>query len=231
MLRGAGEYLQASGSPYANAVSTGGAMIQGAAMGAGAGMMLGPQGAAVGALLGTAIAATNKLFETWTQKANEAREEISKALRVDLNRRQDISSSVSMLRSLAQERELGALAGMTEPELEVIIERAAAKAKQVESAIDASSFGSAQELETLMSQRAFAKQLHSAASSRMQQIEQARQAALDQARQAEELEEERREEERKRLAEARRMSKFRMRVSEHSSWGDLDALRALAIGF
>lgn len=41
-------------------------MLQGAAMGAGAGAMLGPQGAAIGALLGTAIAATNKLFDTWT---------------------------------------------------------------------------------------------------------------------------------------------------------------------
>ena len=41
-------------------------MLQGAAIGAGAGATLGPQGAAIGAVLGTAIAATNKLFDTWT---------------------------------------------------------------------------------------------------------------------------------------------------------------------
>ena len=72
MLIGAGKYLEASRSPYAGVVTTGGAMLQGAAMGAGAGAMLGPQGAAIGALLGTAIAATNKLFDTWTQRAIEA---------------------------------------------------------------------------------------------------------------------------------------------------------------
>ena len=72
VLRGAGEYLEASRSPYADAVTAGGTMLQGAAIGAGAGAMLGPQGAAIGAMLGTAIAATNKLFDTWAQRAREA---------------------------------------------------------------------------------------------------------------------------------------------------------------
>ena len=66
VLRGAGEYLEASRSPYADVVTTGGTMLQGAAMGAAAGATLGPQGAAIGAVLGTAIAATNKLFDIWT---------------------------------------------------------------------------------------------------------------------------------------------------------------------
>ena len=72
VLRGAGEYLEASRSPYADAVATGGNILQSAAIGAGAGAMLGPQGAAIGAVLGTAIAATNKLFDIWTQRAREA---------------------------------------------------------------------------------------------------------------------------------------------------------------
>lgn len=71
-IAGVGDYMQATGSKYADAVTAGGMMLQGAAIGAGAGAMLGPQGAAIGALLGTAIAATDKLFDTWTQRAREA---------------------------------------------------------------------------------------------------------------------------------------------------------------
>ena len=136
MLRGAGEYLEASRSPYANAVSAGGQMLQGAAMGAGAGAMLGPQGAAIGALLGTAIAATDKLFDTWTQKAREAQQEISSALRVDPNRRADISASADMLRGLSQERELKMVSGMGMSALDAVIEKASGKIKDIESKID-----------------------------------------------------------------------------------------------
>ena len=111
-------------------------MLQGAAMGAGAGAMLGPQGAAIGALLGTAIAATNKLFDTWAQRAREAQQEISNALKVDPNRRASISAYADMLRGLSQERELKTLSGMGTSSLDAVIERAAGKIKDIESKID-----------------------------------------------------------------------------------------------
>ena len=135
-LRGAGEYLEASRSPYADVVTTGGTMLQGAAIGAGAGATLGPQGAVIGALLGTAIAATNKLFDTWTQRAREAQQEISDALKVDPNRRASISAYADMLRGLSQERELKMVSGMGTSSLDVVIERAAGKIKDIESKVD-----------------------------------------------------------------------------------------------
>ena len=136
VLRGAGEYLEASRSPYADVVTTGGTMLQGAAIGAAAGATLGPQGAAIGALLGTAIAATNKLFDTWAQRAREAQQEISNALTVDPNRRANISAAADMLRGLSQERELKMLSGMGTSSLDAVIERAAGKIKDIESKID-----------------------------------------------------------------------------------------------
>ena len=145
-LRGAGEYLEASRSPYADLVTTGGTILQGAAIGAGAGATLGPQGAAIGALLGTAIAATNKLFDTWTQRAREAQQEISDALKVDPNRRARISSYADMLRGLSQERELKMVSGMGTSSLDVVIERAAGKIKDIESKIDSNEYDTAQEL-------------------------------------------------------------------------------------
>jgi len=145
-LRGAGEYLEASRSPYADVVTTGGTMLQGAAIGAGAGATLGPQGAAIGALLGTAIAATNKLFDTWTQRAREAQQEISDALKVDPNRRASISAASDMLRGLSQERELKMVSGMGTSSLDVVIERAAGKIKDIESKIDSNEYDTAQEL-------------------------------------------------------------------------------------
>lgn len=146
VLRGAGEYLEASRSPYANAVSVGGQMLQGAAIGAGAGAMLGPQGAAIGALLGTAIAATDKLFDMWTQRAREAQEEISSALKVDPSRRASISAAADMLRGLSQERELKMVSGMGTSSLDAVIERAAGKIKDIESKVDSGSYDTAQEL-------------------------------------------------------------------------------------
>ena len=146
VLRGAGEYLEASRSPYADAVATGGTMLQGAAIGAAAGATLGPQGAAIGALLGTAIAATNKLFDTWTQRAREAQQEISDALKVDPNRRASISAAADMLRGLSQERELKMVSGMGTSSLDVVIERAAGKIKDIESKVDSNEYDSTQEL-------------------------------------------------------------------------------------
>lgn len=146
VLRGAGEYLEASRSPYADAVAAGGTMLQGAAVGAGAGAMLGPQGAAVGALLGTAIAATNKLFDTWTQRAREAQQEISDALKADPSRRASISAAADMLRGLSQERELKMVSGMGTSSLDAVIERAAGKIEDIESKVDSSEYGSTQEL-------------------------------------------------------------------------------------
>ena len=145
-LRGAGEYLEASRSPYADVVTTGGTMLQGAAIGAGAGATLGPQGAVIGAVLGTAIAATNKLFDIWTQRAREAQEEISNALKVDPNRRASISAASDMLRGLSQERELKMVSGMGTSSLDVVIERAAGKIKDIESKIDSNEYDTAQEL-------------------------------------------------------------------------------------
>ena len=135
-LRGAGEYLEASRSPYADVVTTGGTMLQGAAIGAGAGATLGPQGAVIGAVLGTAIAATNKLFDIWTQRVREAQEEISNALKVDPNRRASISAASDMLRGLSQECELKMVSGMGTSSLDVVIERSANKIKDIESKID-----------------------------------------------------------------------------------------------
>ena len=146
VLRGAGEYLEASRSPYADVVTTGGTMLQGAAMGAAAGATLGPQGAAIGAMLGTAIAATNKLFDIWTQRAREAQQEISNALKVDPNRRASISAYADMLRGLSQERELKMVSGMGTSSLDVIIERAAGKIKDIESKVDSGAYDTAQEL-------------------------------------------------------------------------------------
>ena len=145
-LRGAGEYLEASRSPYADVVTTGGTMLQGAAIGAGAGATLGPQGAVIGAVLGTAIAATNKLFDIWTQRAREAQQEISDALKVDPNRRASISAYADMLRGLSQERELKMVSGMGTSSLDVVIERAAGKIKDIESKIDSNEYDTAQEL-------------------------------------------------------------------------------------
>lgn len=146
VLRGAGEYLEASRSPYADVVTTGGTMLQGAAIGAGAGATLGPQGAVIGAVLGTAIAATNKLFDIWTQRAREAQEEISNALKVDPNRRASISAAADMLRGLSQERELKMVSGMGTSSLDAVIERAAGKIKDIESKVDSNEYDSAQEL-------------------------------------------------------------------------------------
>lgn len=146
VLRGAGEYLEASRSPYADVVTTGGTMLQGAAIGAGAGATLGPQGAVIGAVLGTAIAATNKLFDIWTQRAREAQEEISNALKVDPNRRASISVAADMLRGLSQERELKMVSGMGTSSLDVVIERATGKIKDIESKVDSNEYDSTQEL-------------------------------------------------------------------------------------
>lgn len=146
VLRGVGEYLEASRSPYADVVTTGGTMLQGAAIGAGAGATLGPQGAVIGAVLGTAIAATNKLFDIWTQRAREAQEEISNALKVDPNRRASISVAADMLRGLSQERELKMVSGMGTSSLDVVIERAAGKIKDIESKVDSNEYDSTQEL-------------------------------------------------------------------------------------
>lgn len=111
-------------------------MLQGAAMGAGAGAMLGPQGAAIGAMLGTAIAATNKLFDTWAQRAREAQQEISNALKVDPNRGARISAYADMLRGLSQERELKTLSGMGTSSLDAVIERASGKIRDIEGKVD-----------------------------------------------------------------------------------------------
>ena len=146
VLRGVGEYLEASRSPYADVVTTGGTMLQGAAIGAGAGATLGPQGAVIGAVLGTAIAATNKLFDIWTQRAREAQEEISNALKVDPNRRASISVAADMLRGLSQERELKMVSGMGTSSLDVVIERATGKIKDIESKVDSNEYDSTQEL-------------------------------------------------------------------------------------
>ena len=121
-------------------------MLQGAAIGAAAGATLGPQGAAIGAVLGTAIAATNKLFDIWTQRAREAQQEISNALKVDPNRRASISAYADMLRGLSQERELKMVSGMGTSSLDVVIERAAGKIKDIESKVDSGAYDSAQEL-------------------------------------------------------------------------------------
>lgn len=150
VLRGAGEYLEASRSPYADAVTTGGTMLQGAAIGAGAGAMLGPHGAAIGAALGAAIAATNKLFDAWTQRAREAQEEISNALAVDPNRRAGISAAADMLRGLSQERELNMVSGMGTSSLDAVIERAAGKIKDIEGKIDSNEYDTAQELQAML---------------------------------------------------------------------------------
>lgn len=146
VLRGAGEYLEASRSPYADTVATGGTILQGAAIGAGAGATLGPQGAAIGAVLGTAIAATNKLFDVWTQRAREAQQEISNALKVDPNRRASISAYADMLRGLSQERELKMVSGMGTSSLDAVIERTAGKIKDIESRVDSGAYDTAQEL-------------------------------------------------------------------------------------
>lgn len=146
VLRGAGEYLEASRSPYADTVTTGGTILQGAAIGAGAGATLGPQGAAIGAVLGTAIAATNKLFDVWTQRAREAQQEISNALKVDPNRRASISAYADMLRGLSQERELKMVSGMGTSSLDAVIERTAGKIKDIESRVDSGAYDTAQEL-------------------------------------------------------------------------------------
>ena len=130
-------------------------MLQGAAIGAAAGATLGPQGAAIGAMLGTAMAATNKLFDTWTQRAREAQQEISNALKVDPNRRASISAYADMLRGLSQERELKMVSGMGTSSLDVVIERAAGKIKDIESKVDSGAYDSAQELQTLLSQRQY----------------------------------------------------------------------------
>ena len=178
VLRGVGEYLEASRSPYADVVTTGGTMLQGAAIGAGAGATLGPQGAVIGAVLGTAIAATNKLFDIWTQRAREAQEEISNALKVDPNRRASISAAADMLRGLSQERELKMVSGMGTSSLDAVIERAAGKIKDIESKVDSTEYDSAQELQTLLSQRQWQQQLKQAAEERRQQIENAREESI-----------------------------------------------------
>ena len=178
VLRGAGEYLEASRSPYADVVTTGGTMLQGAAIGAGAGATLGPQGAVIGAVLGTAIAATNKLFDIWTQRAREAQEEISNALKVDPNRRASISAAADMLRGLSQERELKMVSGMGTSSLDAVIERAAGKIKDIESKVDSNEYDSAQELQTMLQQRQWQQQLKQAAEERRQQIENAREESI-----------------------------------------------------
>ena len=127
-------------------MATSGTILQGAAIGAGAGATLGPQGAAIGAVLGTAIAATNKLFDVWTQRAREAQEEISNALKVDPNRRASISAYADMLRGLSQERELKMVSGMDTLSLDAVIERAAGKIKDIESKVDSGEYDTAQEL-------------------------------------------------------------------------------------
>ena len=178
VLMGAGEYMEASRSPYAGAVATGGMMLQGAAMGAGAGAMLGPQGAAIGAMLGTAIAATNKLFDTWAQRAREAQQEISNALKVDPNRMARISSYADMLRGLSQERELKTLSGMGTSSIDAVIERASGKIRDIEGKIDSDQYDSAQELQTMLQQRQWQQQLKQAAEERRRQIEQTRDQSI-----------------------------------------------------
>ena len=178
VLMGAGEYMEASRSPYAGAVATGGMMLQGAAMGAGAGAMLGPQGAAIGAMLGTAIAATNKLFDTWAQRAREAQQEISNALKVDPNRGARISAYADRLRGLSQERELKTLSGMGTSSIDAVIERASGKIRDIEGKIDSDQYDSAQELQTMLQQRQWQQQLKQAAEERRRQIEQTRDQSI-----------------------------------------------------
>ena len=180
-LPSVGEYLSATGNRYAGLVSSSGSVLQGAVMGAGAGALLGPHGASIGALVGTAISATNRLFEHFTRKAIEAREEISGALSVDSGRNARIASMATILRSISQERESSLVAGMGAEELEKVISREKSGLQDVEGRIDRDDYDTVQELETLASSRAWHGRLLSQAQSRLQTLT-AERDALDDAR-------------------------------------------------
>lgn len=83
-----------------------------------------------------------------------------------------------MLRGLSQERELKMVSGMGTSSLDVVIERAAGKIKDIESKVDSNEYDTAQELQTMLQQRQWQQQLKQAAESRKQQIENAREESI-----------------------------------------------------
>ena len=170
-VRGAGDYLAASKSPYAQGysemASAFGGMIQGGAMGAAAGSMAGPHGWIAGAAIGASISAIDSLFDHFTKKARETQEKISSALAVDPTRKANIASAAEMLRALRYERESDSIGQMFEGDLKKAMREASDAVSDIESRIASMDYRDADELQSMLNERQRQMSLRESAASRL----------------------------------------------------------------
>lgn len=167
VVRGLGEYLDATRSPYGTYLTAFGGMLQGGAMGAAAGSMAGPHGWLVGAGIGASISAIDSLFDHFAKKAREAQEKIASALSVDPARKANIASQADMLRSMRYERESGAIGQMFEGDLKKAIREASDAISDIESRIDSMDYRDADELQSMLNERQRQMSLRESAASRL----------------------------------------------------------------
>ena len=218
-------------SPWAKGISSGADVLQGAIMGAGTGAPAGPLGAAVGFAAGSAIGVIKQIFQTIREQSEQTLSEVQQNMKLGYQRRQAALADRAAIRSMktdfAFSKELEAIQEAGLPEAEKTFAMLASSISQIDAKIQGGKYRSAGELSSLLQQRQHAQQARGVALSRVQELRGQQQAEAE----AETRRREAEYENQKQLTELRRMSKFRIRISEMAQNGDVQQLRSLYAGF
>ena len=218
-------------SPLAKGISSGADVLQGAIMGAGTGAPAGPLGAAAGFAAGSVIGVIKQIFQTIRQQSEQTLSEVQQNMKIGYQRRQAALADRAAIRSMktdfAFSKELEAIQAAGLPEAEKTFAMLASSISQIDAKIQGGKYRSAGELSSLLQQRQDAQQARGVALSRVQELRGQQQAEAE----AETRRREAEYENQKQLTELRRMSKFRIRISEMAQNGDIQQLRSLYAGF
>ena len=218
-------------SPLAKGISSGADVLQGAIMGAGTGAPAGPLGAAAGFAAGSIIGVIKQIFQTIRQQSEQTLSEVQQNMKIGYQRRQAALADRAAIRSMktdfAFSKELEAIQAAGLPEAEKTFAMLASSISQIDAKIQGGKYRSAGELSSLLQQRQDAQQARGVALSRVQELRGQQQAEAE----AETRRREAEYENQKQLTGLRRMSKFRIRISEMAQNGDIQQLRSLYAGF
>ena len=218
-------------SPLAKGISSGADVLQGAIMGAGTGAPVGPLGAAAGFAAGSIIGVIKQIFQTIRQQSEQTLSEVQQNMKIGYQRRKaalaDIAAIRSMKTDFAFSKELEAIQAAGLPEAEKTFAMLVSSISQIDAKIQGGKYRSVGELSSLLQQRQDAQQARGVALSRVQELRGQQQAEAE----AETRRREAEYENQKQLTELRRMSKFRIHISEMAQNGDIQQLRSLYAGF
>lgn len=218
-------------SPLAKGISSGADVLQGAIMGAGTGAPAGPLGAAAGFAAGSIIGVIKQIFQTIREQSEQTLSEVQQNMKLGYQRRQAALADRAAIRSMktdfAFSKELEAIQAAGLQEAEKTFAMLASSISQIDAKIQGGKYRSAGELSSLLQQRQDAQQARGVALSRVQELRGQQQAEAE----AETRRREAEYENQKQLTELRRMSKFRIRISEMAQNGDIQQLRSLYAGF